>query len=133
MNPVIFKAILSMDSYNRGYGSGIELNDNDIGNATIAETTIDGIIVNLDSIIIRNTNNQERLDDNIGFYAIAYDTDGDNQADVISYRGTDDFDGFGDLLSSLDVQYGRQFRDVVAFLPNIMVREGRLCVIRCCP
>ncbi len=70
-------AILSMDSYNRGYGVGVEGLDEEgqIGNATIIPTP-------------SQTGWQAA-----GFYAIAYDMTGvagfAAGERVISYRGTD--------------------------------------------
>lgn len=85
----VFLSILALDSYNRGYGPGIELEDDNgtqIGAATISKTTIDipGF--------------QSKAED-AGFYAVAYKlndtvgTGGDTLAKdtiVISYRGTDE-------------------------------------------
>ena len=72
----LFLAILSLDSYNRGYGEGIKglggLGSK-IGNATVTDESdiADG---------------SEGV--NAGFYAVAYDTE---YGTVISYRGTDNF------------------------------------------
>lgn len=77
MNDYLFNAILSMDSYNRGYGRSINLetipNTSKLGNATIT----------LDSRIFRENGNE--LDQSIGFYALAYDYNGET---VIAFRGT---------------------------------------------
>lgn len=86
INSTLMKAILSMDAYNRGYNPGIRISENALGSAKIIQTTIDGIQTNLDSAIIRNPITKERLDDDISFYAIAYDYNGET---VIAYRGTD--------------------------------------------
>jgi hypothetical protein len=76
----LFLAILSMDSYNRGYGAGIKFTSNDsfgtaIGNATIAAT--------------RGQSDAQ----SVGFYALAYDTSAVNGFSAgektIAYRGTD--------------------------------------------
>lgn len=76
----LFLAILSMDSYNRGSGAGINdggsadadgLGDNPgtkIGNATILDVDL------------------PQGSEAAGFYAVAYDT---QYGKVISYRGTD--------------------------------------------
>lgn len=76
MNTNLFKAILAMDSYNRGYGEGIILpvilNTTKIGNATIvsqSDTT---------------ATSQPVL---AGFYGISYQLAGGEK--VVSYRGTD--------------------------------------------
>jgi hypothetical protein len=76
-NTDLFMAILSMDSYNRGYDPGIALSGNTGGGATI--TT--------DSAVL--TVNGQRIDISAGFYAAAYET---QYGTAISYRGTD-FDG----------------------------------------
>ena len=83
MNRDLFLAILAMDSYNRGYGQGINnlpvlLNVTRIGNAIITRQS--DILANSDGV-------------NAGFYAIAYDVSGAGVSGltgtVISYRGTD--------------------------------------------
>ncbi len=78
----LFLAILSMDSYNRGYGAGIELSDaadTKIGAATIGKRIQD----------VSDTFGDEAQA--AGFYAIAYDVAGSGIAGldgtVISYRG----------------------------------------------
>lgn len=79
LQPELFKAILAMDAYNRGYDASIELNGTQVGNAAI--TT--------DSVLLGTTEvNGETIDrhETIGFYALAYDYNGET---VISYRGTD--------------------------------------------
>ncbi|MCP4183594.1 MAG: hypothetical protein GY761_09795 [Hyphomicrobiales bacterium] len=63
-------AILAMDSYNRGYGEGIEHGKTSIGNAVFDQDDV----------------SQEAIA--AGFYAAAYTYNGET---VISYRGTDDF------------------------------------------
>lgn len=69
----LFQAILSIDSYNRGYNPGLQLTGTRIGSAVIGR----------DSSIL--TEGDQRLDIDAGFYAISYDWDGTT---VISYRGT---------------------------------------------
>jgi hypothetical protein len=64
----LFLAILSLDAYNRGYNSGVNMNGTAIGNAQLS--TGSGI-----------------TGQDVGFYAQAYNWDGTK---VISYRGTDD-------------------------------------------
>ena len=94
ISPNLFLAILSMDSYNRGYNAGVSdggENDTDglgetkdvsrIGNSKISYTLADA----------------DLLDESksAGFYAIAYEITDDsieglaNGQKVISYRGTD--------------------------------------------
>ncbi|PZP55670.1 MAG: hypothetical protein DI586_06145 [Micavibrio aeruginosavorus] len=75
MNNNLMKAILAMDSYNRGYNAGIQLSQNPdvmLGNAKII----------MNSSVLGNGKDQA-----IGFYAIAYQLAGGEK--VISYRGTD--------------------------------------------
>ena len=82
MNPELMKAILAMDSYNRGYGAG--LGDAEVGlgvTGAIGSAKILPIPLPQDS-------------KNVGFYAIAYEYNGEK---IISYRGTD---------SGLDNIYG---------------------------
>lgn len=79
MNRNLFLAILGMDSYNRGYGVGINSLDESgqLGNATL----------------LAATNDQKAGWEAAGFYAIAYDMTGvagfTAGERVISYRGTD--------------------------------------------
>ncbi|HNP84196.1 MAG TPA: calcium-binding protein [Nitrospira sp.] len=78
MNNLLMKSILAMDSYNRGYDEVIPLQGNQIGSALIL----------MDSGVFRNPDTT-RQDDDISFYAIAYNYNGEK---IISYRGTDNFD-----------------------------------------
>lgn len=66
----LFLAILAMDSYNRGYGQGVVVDGNAIGNATFELPTV------------------PQAWKDAGFYAIAYNWNGKT---VISFRGTDTF------------------------------------------
>lgn len=98
MNRDLFLAILSMDSYNRGYSAGIkDLREfGRLGNATIGKTSAD-----------LEDEDGNRQDIPAGFYAIAYDVsqmkdaNGDplfgTDGTVIAYRGTDGILA-GDLL-----------------------------------
>ena len=72
-------AILSMDSYNRGYGSGIRSLETDGESAKIGSYSIDAHTDN-------RTNSAVNPSFAAGFYAIAYRNGTDT---VISYRGTD--------------------------------------------
>jgi hypothetical protein len=105
MNDILMNAILAMDSYNRGYGDVIKLEGNAVGEATVLTTEIDGVTVNFDSAVIRDTETGERLDDNIGFYALAYSYNGET---IISYRGTnmEDYGLLGSKPNTLDVWHG---------------------------
>ena len=84
----LFLAILSMDSYNRGYGVGIK---NLPTTGSIGKETIGA-----DSSIVKDAQGA-RLDIPSGFYALAYDVSTAGIAGltgtVISYRGTDVFGG----------------------------------------
>jgi hypothetical protein len=76
----LFLAILSMDSYNRGYGVGLTFRNqsNQIGNATIGE----------DALTLLSQGTAEAA----GFYALAYDVSNAGisglTGTVVSYRGT---------------------------------------------
>lgn len=81
----LFLAILSMDSYNQGYGRGIVHGKTQIGSATLLDR---------EGLGIDNTDYQAWQD--AGFYAVAYDVgagveDLASGTTVISYRGTDQF------------------------------------------
>lgn len=76
----IFKAILALDAYNRGYHAGIGdlqtgLAGTQIGNATL--------VLNSSALVDANGN---RLDQASSFYAQSYTWNGGT---IISYRGTD--------------------------------------------
>jgi hypothetical protein len=72
-------AILSLDSYNRGYGAFLPLPGSTIGDLTIVR---DSLTLNTDP------NDPNRVDEAASFYAAAYQDASGNI--VISYRGTDD-------------------------------------------
>jgi hypothetical protein len=83
LNRDLFLAILSMDSYNRGYGFGV---------GRLSETGSLGR-----AILLAATSEQQQGWQSAGFYALAYDmtgmADGGQFADgerVISYRGSDE-------------------------------------------
>lgn len=105
MDRNVFLAILSMDSYNRGYGSRIkELGDKGtkIGNSVVGE----------DAQSLLTKGSAEAA----GFYAIAYDWTHDGKTErVISYRGTDNLSsdafnsyaiGAGNPYNLLGTSYG---------------------------
>ncbi len=81
----LFLAILSMDAYNRGYGAGVS--DGGTGDTDgLGETgSIGGAVIDRTSAVLVDENG-ERLDIDAGFYAVAYERNGEI---VISYRGTD--------------------------------------------
>jgi serralysin len=71
-------AVLSLDSYNRGYGPFIQISGSTIGGLTIVR---DSVTLNVDP------NDPNRVDQAANFYAAAYQDSSGNI--VISYRGTD--------------------------------------------
>jgi hypothetical protein len=72
MNADVFRAILAMDSYNRGYGVGVSgLVCSSLGSATILQDSTAQFGLSVTSAV--------------GFYASAYSWNGQT---VISYRGT---------------------------------------------
>lgn len=79
---ILFKAILAMDSYNRGYDAGIKFGT-ESGNNSEDDN---GIQVGTATILDNSSEILGGTDQNIGFYGIAYDNDGET---IISYRGTD--------------------------------------------
>lgn len=88
MNPILMKAILAMDAYNRGYNPSIKFGDETNGNSIDDKDILIGnakIFANSSSLV--NAQGNANIDDDISFYAIAYDYNGEK---VISYRGTDD-------------------------------------------
>lgn len=91
MDSKLMKAILAMDSYNRGYNAGIVFGDNsESSEEIIGVTKIGNYTVLLNSTAAFADDAAE----SIGFYAIAYEYNGEV---IVSYRGTDDF---------LDIVYG---------------------------
>ncbi|MFT6658278.1 hypothetical protein [Maritalea sp.] len=74
----LFLAILAMDSYNRGYGAGIDGLGGE--NASLGTATID-----------QDKGDAEAQE--AGFYAVSYDTE---YGTVVSYRGTDNPSVFAD-------------------------------------
>ncbi len=75
----LFLAILGLDSYNRGYNSGIELNDGE-GAGEIGASIGAATVINESDVLPGSAAFEA------GFYAVAYDTP---YGTVISYRGTD--------------------------------------------
>jgi hypothetical protein len=74
----LFLAILAMDSYNRGYGAGL----NDEGASDTDGLGIGGGIGSAQILAVDLPQGSEEA----GFYAVAYNTP---YGKVISYRGTD--------------------------------------------
>jgi hypothetical protein len=75
----LFLAILAMDSYNRGYGSGL----NDSGAGDQNGLGGQGSQIGTASVILDDVSEAAQA---AGFYAVAYQT---RYGTVISYRGTD--------------------------------------------
>ncbi|GAB5469822.1 MAG: hypothetical protein Kilf2KO_28520 [Rhodospirillales bacterium] len=90
INDKLMHAILAMDSYNRGYNAGID------GLSSTINTRIGNATIRTNSTIALGGN----VDQSSGFYAVAYDYDGQS---IISYRGTDDPTG---LVSGGDIVNG---------------------------
>lgn len=78
MNQDVFRAILAMDSYNRGYGQGVKINSAD---SVTGQAEVGRQLGNA-TIIAQNITQSAK---DVGFYASAYLWDG---VQVISYRGT---------------------------------------------
>ena len=80
VSPELMYAILSMDSYNRGYNTGINLTGSQVGTATIrTDSTREFRDPTADP-------QAPTPDEVAGFYAAAYEW---NSETIISYRGTD--------------------------------------------
>jgi len=90
-------AILSMDSYNQGYGKGLDHGKTQIGSANIVK---DSEQVFLDPNAPEGTPTEAK---DAGFYAVSYDTD---YGTVISYRGTDNEISLANLNPWSDAQGG---------------------------
>jgi hypothetical protein len=73
IDPILMNALLSLDAYNRGYGAGIA------GLSDVIGTRIGN------AEIVRGTEADDAAAVNAGFYAIAYNLDGQR---IVSYRGT---------------------------------------------
>ncbi|MDH5723493.1 MAG: hypothetical protein OEY94_09255 [Alphaproteobacteria bacterium] len=93
----LFNAILSMDSYNRGYGASIDLRPRDAQGNFILDpennnqpTASDKNGTKIGVATISNNSSSEfggGVDAASGFYALSYDVQGTGT--IISYRGTD--------------------------------------------
>lgn len=71
MDDQVLRAILALDSYNRGYGQGI-----------LGLSDDEGILLGTAEIVLSDGFQDAQ---NVGFYAIAYEWNGET---IISYRGT---------------------------------------------
>lgn len=110
----LFLAILSMDSYNRGYNARI----NGLG-----ETGLIG-----DAVISAATAEQKEGWEAANFYAIAYNWNGET---IISYRGTDDyniFDPSSDIWQGWSLGAGMpsasQGAYALAFYASVVTKEA---------
>jgi hypothetical protein len=117
MDSKLFNAILSMDSYNRGYGAAVDLRPRDAdGNLILdiggnpVESDRAGIKIGNATISLNSTTVLgDGVDQAVSFYAIAYEIPNDatwNGQTIISYRGTDFPLGDGDQNIGSDVAYG---------------------------
>lgn len=104
LTPLLYKTILSMDSYNRGYGGSIDLNiygaTDGNGNRQIIKSS-DSINTMIGNAYIYDTKGDTSAK-NIGFYGIAYSLAGQT---IISFRGTDSLGGSANSGGS-DALYG---------------------------
>ena len=77
MDDILFRAILALDAYNRGYAPGIA----SLGGGVGAQ-------IGAASIVAQSDVRPNSPAFNAGFYAVAYEVGGEK---IISYRGTDRF------------------------------------------
>jgi hypothetical protein len=91
MNRDLFLTILSMDSYNRGYGRGIKFT---IGESTADRTDFGAKIGNATVLSIDLPGGSKGA----GFYALAYDWNGQT---IVTYRGSDNFLGQGGFVRAV--------------------------------
>ncbi len=80
MNREVFLSLLALDSYNRGYGQYVKLDNDDSTSSQDEEGRKIG-----NATIIQDANDPEGVAQAAGFYAIAYNWNGET---IISYRGT---------------------------------------------
>lgn len=79
MNRNVFLSLLALDSYNRDYNVGLELNGDELGNAQVID-------------VINVIGQSKYLEwQAAGFYASAYNWNGET---IISFRGTDNIEIF---------------------------------------
>jgi hypothetical protein len=109
MNPNLFKAILAMDSYNRGYGADIDFRLKDAKGDPISNSDTVYTISSVKQYArIGNASVYDAKGDAeavaVGFYGIAYKLSSGEK--VISYRGTDELAGDGDVGSDAWYGYG---------------------------
>ena len=127
MNRDLFLAILSMDSYNRGYGQGVKIT---IGDASTGVNE-GGRQLGSATIILQSDVDAGRPGVNAGFYAIAYDMTGvagfASGERVIAYRGTDGILA-GDLLYGWTLGGGVNFRPAMlaANRPPVAANDNQM-------
>jgi hypothetical protein len=98
MNRALFLAILSMDSYNRGYGQGIKA-------AFLPGNSVGGATIDRDSSIL--TVGGERQDVGVGFYALSYEIKAGTvegvtvDTTVVMYRGSDNIPLLNAILNQI--------------------------------
>ena len=90
----LFLAILSMDSYNRGYGAGLSDTEHVENGVDLGLGDAIGTRIGAATVSNRVSSDPNGAAQTAGFYAIAYDVDGSGPSGlagktVISYRGTD--------------------------------------------
>jgi hypothetical protein len=96
MTADLYKAILAMDSYNRGYGAAIKFGT---GPNNLSDDTIGLQIGNASILATRGQVDAQ----SIGFYGIAYTLGAEK---IIAYRGTDYLLGDSDQNIGSDLAYG---------------------------
>lgn len=87
MNREVLLSLLALDSYNRGYGQslgGLEVPLFDLNGSPLDDIRIGNARIISDSSQLGETENG-RIDEISGFYAIAYEWNGET---IISNRGT---------------------------------------------
>ena len=113
MDSQLFNAILSMDSHNRGYNSGIDFNTYDSNGNLITASDDPSLHIQIgNATIYRSAGDAPAMAD--GFYAIAYQYTIDSNLQVqpgtgqvtIAYRGTDQFLPGNGIGSDITNAYG---------------------------
>ncbi|MFC5736511.1 hypothetical protein [Sinirhodobacter huangdaonensis] len=113
-------AILSMDSYNRGYGAGVNSDGESVGDAHLS---IDSEAVFKDPEAAPEESSPAKT---AGFYALAYSIDATGPEDlanktVLAYRGTDN------PSTSYDADYGGSAITQVQGLCRVACRKRAGC------
>lgn len=104
----LFRAILAVDVYHRGYNAALNVSGTQIGNALVGNSSSKKGPNNTNGALIGDV-----LDSSIGFYAQEYTIENGTKK-IIAYRGTDDGIGntasIGDLQNSYGIAVGRPAR-----------------------